>query len=117
MSLPKPIAELVDAAKQSIAQTHTINLIAQARSAEVHVGTIRSYVAATPELDAAFDAALTQIRAFGEMGGDPYRLQRRGRDWTEQARQLAVLAIERLEDALQDAKPSALACALGVDWR
>jgi hypothetical protein len=116
MDLPETLAQLISGARGCIRQADAISAGAQAQNAIVFLRTIHSYVEATPEIDRAFEAAIADIARLGEAGNDPYRFIQRGRDWAEQARQFALMAVERLEAALEGASPSAHARALGLDW-
>jgi hypothetical protein len=116
MELPETLAELIAGARSCIGRVDAISAGAQAHNAEAQLRTIRSYVVATPELDRAFEAAVTTIRGLAEVGNDQFRFRKTGRAWAKQACELALMEVERLEDALIDAKPSEEARALGLDW-
>jgi hypothetical protein len=116
MDLPDTLAELIAAMRGYIGRVDAINAGAQAGNAEAHLRTLRSFVVVTPELDSKFEAAAVAIRALAEIGNDPYRFRKAGRGWAANATGMALMEVDRLEDALIDARPSRLARDLGMDW-
>lgn len=85
-------------------------------NADSLIETARSYVQPTTLIDAAFENARHQCKEFAE------EIDRRGLLYSQsdsasrQIRELALIALNELEERLQDARPSDKAINLGVGW-
>lgn len=116
MSIPEPLKEFVESARSFIERAHNINATVAARNAESQLRSAKSYVELTPPISAAFDEAMSRIAEFHEEVADQNTLLPTLTPAIENARQMALLDIDRLSDALADARPSADARAIGADW-
>jgi hypothetical protein len=67
-------------------------------------------------IDEAFRAAELHLEDFRSEISGCFGLSEREKASVENARQLALLALDRLTAALADARPSAEADALGIGW-
>jgi hypothetical protein len=85
-------------------------------NADSLIETARSYVRTTPLIDAAFESALRQCKEFaGEINRGGLLTLKETRQ-VAQTRELALIAIDELEERLQDARPSDKAIYLGLGW-
>jgi hypothetical protein len=78
--------------------------------------TARSYVHTTPEIDAAFDAAVRWCKQFSQEIAERGLLYSATAPTSQQARELALGALRELEERLADARPSETAIHLGLGW-
>jgi hypothetical protein len=69
-----------------------------------------------PALNAAFDDAIGRIADFHEEVADQNMLTKKVTSAIENARQIALLAIDRLAEDLAVAKPSDEATAVGLEF-
>jgi tagatose-1,6-bisphosphate aldolase non-catalytic subunit AgaZ/GatZ len=116
MPVPRPLAELIDGARHFIRDAHNFNATQSARNAEEMLRAAKAYVRLEPALNVAFDDAIGRIADFHEEVVDQNTLTKKVTSAIENARGIALLSIDRLALALEDARPSAEASALGIDW-
>jgi tagatose-1,6-bisphosphate aldolase non-catalytic subunit AgaZ/GatZ len=116
MTLPQPLSECINGARHFIRDAHSFNVTAAAGNAEQMLRTAKAYVRPEPALNAAFTDAIGCIADFHEEVVDQNTLTAKVTSVIENARQIALLSIDRLADALVDAKPSEEAAAIGLDW-
>jgi len=116
MAVPEPLREFVEDARGSLATAHSVNVGIAAGNAEAQLRSAMGYVVLTPFLREAFDDAIGRIADFHEEVVDQNTLTVRVTPAIENARNVALVAIERLAEALSDAKPNADARAIGLDW-
>lgn len=116
MPLPEALKDPLEGARSCVARAHNINITSAASIAEEGLRRAKSYVVPTPALNEAFDEAIARILEFHEEVVDQNTLVPRVTSAIDNARQLALLAIDRLAARLDQAKPSADAVALGLDW-
>jgi hypothetical protein len=116
MPVPEALKEFVDGARSSIERAHNLNATAAARNAEVQLRSAQAYVQPSAAVNEAFDDAIGRVADFHEEVADQNTLIPRQTAAIQNARGIAIVAIDRLEDALVDAKPSDQARAIGLDW-
>ena len=116
MAVPEPLREFVEDARASVENAHSVNVSIAARNAEALLRSAKSYVVLTSALGEAFDDAIGRIADFHEEVVDQNTLTARVTPAIENARNIAVVAIDRLAEALRDARPNAHATAMGLDW-
>jgi hypothetical protein len=83
---------------------------------QAHIENLRAYLRPTPSIDEACAAALTRCREYADEIAERGSLFSVNDLATQQARKLALNAIDELENKLQDARPSDLAIGLGLGW-
>lgn len=116
MPLPETLKDPLDGARSCIERADNINITSLASIAEEALRRIKAYVVATPDINAAIGEAIGRLADFHEEVVDQNTLIPRVTSAIENARQIALLALDRLEEALAEARPSELAIALTVDW-
>jgi hypothetical protein len=85
-------------------------------NAYAHVENLRALIKRTPEIDEACDEVIARSREYAKEirnRGPLFSLKDKA---SQQAYQLALLSVEKLEDRLHDATPSDRARALRLDW-
>ena len=116
MPVPEPLAEYIDGARHFIKDANNYNVTQNARNAEEMLRTAKNYVQPEPSLNAALDDAIGRIADFHEEVVDQNTLTKKVTSAIENARGIALLSIDHLALALQDARPNEEASALGIDW-
>jgi hypothetical protein len=116
MPVPEPLKDFIDGAHSIIERAHNLNVSMAAGNAEATLRTVKAYVVPTPALDAAFDDAIGDIAAFHDEVVDQNTLARRDTSAIQNARQMALVAIARLAQALDGATASDEAEAIGLGW-
>lgn len=82
----------------------------------VMLDTVRQYVVPSDHLSQAFDEVKFYAQDFrAEITRSGFPSGQRS-DPIEQARQLTLLSLDRLDDALTNARPNEFAHAMGMDW-
>lgn len=116
MTVPMPLQTYFDPARSWIVKATWFDAAQLVGNALACVETIRQYVVSTEALDRAFHAVVLHADDFksaiaqsGFPSGGP-------KASAEQARQLVLLSLDRLGEALSDAKPNAIAIAMEQDW-
>jgi hypothetical protein len=85
-------------------------------NAFAHLENARSYVRSTPEIDEAFDMTRQRCEKFAKEIAARGVLYSPSDPASRQARELALFAVDELEQRLRDAKPSEQAIHLGLGW-
>lgn len=116
MSVPEPLREFIDGAHRFIADAHNFNVTEYARNAEQLLRSAKAYVRADRGLNEAFDDAIGRIADFHEEVVDQNILTKKITSAIENARQMALAAIDRLAEDLEMARPSEEAAAVGLEW-
>jgi hypothetical protein len=116
MLAPQPLREFVDGARHFIRDAHNFNVTEAAGNAEQMLRTAKAYVRPEPALNAAFDDAIGRIVDFHEEVVHQNILTKKVTSAIENARQITMLSIDRLDVALFDARPSEEAAAIGLAW-
>lgn len=111
MSAPHSLAQFLESARNFVRSAHRFDVAAKAENARTMLGTAHSYVEPTAALEAAFGEAALNIAIF-----EKDLLCVHGCESAETSRQLALLAIDRLDQALTDARPNRMAAAIGLAW-
>lgn len=110
-----PLREYLEGARGFVTRASWIDRGAFAENALTMLSSGRAFVASAPDLDSAYEETVAWISEFrDELVARGLRNQ--GSNAVENARSLALLAIERLTDAWSQASPSDEAKALGYDW-
>lgn len=86
------------------------------KNAQTHIENMRAYVRPTPSIDDACAAALARCREYADEIAERGLLFSVNDAATQQARNLALNAIDELENRLHDARPSDMANHLGLGW-
>jgi hypothetical protein len=87
-----------------------------AKNANAFLATAQSYVRPTDAIIEAFEQARIHIEDFRTEIRGRVALSAGEASSVENARQLALIAIDRLNDVLADARPSEDATAIGLGW-
>lgn len=115
MTAPDPLREYLESARGYVTRASWIDRGVFAENALTMLASGRAFVASAPNLDRAYEEAVARISEFrDELAARGLRNQ--GSNAVENARSLALLAIEQLTDAWSEASPSDEAKALGYDW-
>jgi hypothetical protein len=86
------------------------------KNAYAHVENLRTLIKRTPELDVACDEAIARCREYADEIRDRGPLFSLNDKASQQAYQLALSSVEKLEGQLHDATPNERARALGLAW-
>lgn len=115
MPAPEPLREYLEGARGFVTRASWIDRGAFAQNAITMISSGRAFVASAANLVSAYEEAVARISEFrDELAARG--LGNQGSNAVENARSLALLAIERLADAWSQASPSDEAKALGYDW-
>jgi len=116
MENSKPFTPLIKELRSKVDKAGLSNWGSLQRNVPSLIGNARSYVRTTSEMNEAFDNAQRRCEEFAE------EIAIRGVHYSpndsasKQARELALLAIDELEEQLEDARPSDEAVGLGLGW-
>lgn len=116
MPIPEPLRQCIESATSCIERADPFNITSLASIAEERLRTARSYAVPTAASNEAFDDAIMRVLEFHEEVVDQNTLVQRVTSAIEQARQLALIAIQRFAKSLEEAKASDLAKAMDEDW-
>ena len=116
MPVPSPLVDWIAGARSMIGRLSGFDVDQLAYNSKVLLGTARQYVRSTAISDEAFEEANQRIDRLRQQVSGHLGLSERERDAVEDARRDALMAIDQLEAALADARPSDLADALGMGW-
>ena len=116
MAVPEILAEHISGARASISRATGLDAAMLAGNAKTYLATAESYVVPTAGSAEAFAAARFHIDDFRNEAAGQFALSEREKASIENARQLVMVALERLERRLEEARPSDMATALGLDW-
>lgn len=114
MSLPPPLVEYLENARRTIERARWVDAERFAKNAQAFIGEVQWRVMPTPAADAAFAGVSARIKEFAEEIGN--RGRPRSQTVVENARALALVALEQFEETLVEARASDLARALGEGW-
>ncbi|TCP65895.1 hypothetical protein [Sphingomonas sp. PP-CE-1G-424] len=116
MTVPISLKSDFDSTRGMLKRTTPFDADQLVGNAIVFLDSIRQYIVPADSFDRAFDAVAVHARDFRTVMAREGFPSRRDQASVEQARQLVLLALDRLDDALTEAKPNDMARAMGMDW-
>lgn len=116
MTVPITLKEWLDEAQAMILKTPPFDADQLVFNAMVNVGSIKQYVVSTAPIERAYREVVAHAEDFRAVSAREGLPSDHSTASIEQARELTLLALERLDAALTDARPNDLARAMGMDW-
>jgi hypothetical protein len=116
MALPGTLSDYTRMLRSDVERADMTNWRSLRKNAQSHIENMRAYLIPTRSIDEACATALTKCREYADEIAEQALLVSVNDPATQQARNLALNAIDELENRLVDARPSAAANYLGLDW-
>jgi hypothetical protein len=116
MTLPEPLAPLIGTLRTDVRGVGMTNWRLLEKTTGGCIDNALYYVRATPEIDEASEHVRQMCKQLANEIAERGVLYAQNHAPTKQARELALLAVDELENLLQDAKPSDEAICLSVGW-
>lgn len=116
MTISKPWVFYIHTLRSDVQRAGRTNWQQLQNNTANYLKSVRYYVRTTTEIDRAINFAKQQCDAFVQDVGDGGLLYSQDNPASRQAQELALLAIDDLEQQLQDAKPSDEAVSLSLGW-
>jgi hypothetical protein len=116
MTVPNTLANFTQMLRTEVERADMTSWRSLLKNSVAHVENMRAYLKLTPLIDEACSTAVVRCQEYAKAIGDRGILYSPKEPATEQARQLALISIDELEDRLKDAKPSDHANMLALGW-
>ncbi len=116
MAAPVTLESFFDGARSAVARATSFDAKHLIGNALAQLHNAHAYVSSDPAVERAYNEARLFVQGLrSELVSLPFGAPQ-DHPSVVQARQLALLALDRYGDALGNAKPNAMAAALGMDW-